>query len=696
MTSFSVRQGFLPHLEGTFLSIFHPLQGPRVLFQMPEDLFYDPEKEAPHSKSSASPQRHFRLDFSTLSDYVIPKNPLCGRMIICNISSCPDEQGRRQHYKVMGVPVLLEHEQKYERNHFIFNLCFVFHSNTDTRSYEPIVYKCARSLRMLEEEESFVSRLDNLPRLYAIVEQLYEELNSFYEVFIALPDASNVHLFDTARKSCSDVALDRNLTRVDPAELDELLLSASGPLARVREQTYGNDANKESSDDPGIPGREKPSGETSSCMPDPCQASFEYSRFSTRDQSQGPGSTVRDAINLKIFPSFVNPPPVHDWDVPVLLLDMSKFVNDSWDLTLVRLIPFLNGTAHVRRIAQMADTDVLLVKHCVQHLLYYSFAMLIDIFQFSNIYVLRPQVASMLSDPNIESECAAYVTLPGCGPLPGPALWHMYSMLRYGRTLHDWIGLLGSEVQVVDVRRFITFGIIKGFVRRVHQYPIYSFHEKPAPGIVGAISSPSCTLPPDSVNSLHRNNSLSSSRRQNSSEFSLDPNMKLNWSANTTTSRHRDDQLSNKTSQRLESKRRLSTVIDVASVAHGTFSDDALHKRAASPSVFGSAPTETKIPHDLLSMLDGTRCDDELCVQFGMSWTDLCRWFVHLSSQSAPFDFTSDKEMSPKAKPTFSRSSSNHSYMYSNSYEHVGATSSNIKTDDVQRPPMGHVSIVAI
>ena len=43
MISLPLRQGFLPHLEGTFLAIFHPLQGPRVLFQIPEDLFIDHE-----------------------------------------------------------------------------------------------------------------------------------------------------------------------------------------------------------------------------------------------------------------------------------------------------------------------------------------------------------------------------------------------------------------------------------------------------------------------------------------------------------------------------------------------------------------------------------------------------------------------------------------------------------------------------
>ena len=409
--------------------------------------------------------------------------------------------------------------------------------------------------------------------------------------------------------------------------------SASGPLARVREQTYANDAKTDSIKDQGVLSREKPSGAPSSTMLDQCQASLASTRSLTGDQSQGLGSTVRDAINLKLFPSYVQPPPVHDWDVPVLLLDMSKFINDSWDLTLIRLIPFLNGTSHVRRIAHMADTDVLLVKECVQHLLYYSFAMLIDIFQFSNIYVLRPQVAPMLSDPHIESECASYVMLPGCDALPGPVLWHMYSMLRYGRTLHDWIGLLGNQVQAVDVRRFITFGVIKGFVRRVHQYPIYSSYQKPTRDTVGTLSASLSASLPDSMSSVNSNKSLSCSSRQNVSGFALDPSAKLNWSTTATASRRQDVQLPNKASQRSESKRRLSTAIDVASVAHGTFSDDAARKRAASPSVFGSAPVEPKIPVDLPSLLDGTRCDDELCVQFGMSWTDLQRWFAHLSTQ---------------------------------------------------------------
>lgn len=51
-------------------------------------------------------------------------------------------------------------------------------------------------------------------------------------------------------------------------------------------------------------------------------------------------------------------------------------------------------------------------------------------------------------------------------------LFELYCSLRQGKLLHEWIsqnkGLLGG----IDVRRFISFGVIKGFLYRVHRYPI--------------------------------------------------------------------------------------------------------------------------------------------------------------------------------------------------------------------------------
>lgn len=43
-----------------------------------------------------------------------------------------------------------------------------------------------------------------------------------------------------------------------------------------------------------------------------------------------------NSIELKSFPFFPNPSPVHDWMVPVALIDLSTRMEDNWDLTMVK------------------------------------------------------------------------------------------------------------------------------------------------------------------------------------------------------------------------------------------------------------------------------------------------------------------------------------------------------------------------
>jgi hypothetical protein len=106
-----------------------------------------------------------------------------------------------------------------------------------------------------------------------------------------------------------------------------------------------------------------------------------------REPPHGLGRTVRDAINLKLFPTYANPPPVKDWDVPVALLDLKGKNEGNWDLTMAKvgvlravryqqrltcsaqIFPFIDGVNHVKRIAQLADADLELTRQCMEHLL---------------------------------------------------------------------------------------------------------------------------------------------------------------------------------------------------------------------------------------------------------------------------------------------------------------------------------------
>lgn len=171
---------FLPRILSLFFAIFHPTEGPKIVYQVPEGSVScgregskrTSEHNAKSNNTLHNPECLF--EFETLSDYLIPKAALCGRLITCTTrgsgtSSNGDTPNRSQsrsrtrtpassptqtkHYKVLSYPVLLEDSAKYERNTFIFNLAFVFDGKADVKSYEPVVRKCARALRGLEVSE---------------------------------------------------------------------------------------------------------------------------------------------------------------------------------------------------------------------------------------------------------------------------------------------------------------------------------------------------------------------------------------------------------------------------------------------------------------------------------------------------------------------------------------------------------------
>src|SRR5258706_7769550 len=45
-----------------------------------------------------------------------------------------------------------------------------------------------------------------------------------------------------------------------------------------------------------------------------------------------------NSLELKIFPHYPDPPPVHVWDVPVPLINIKARVAPNWDLTMTKVI----------------------------------------------------------------------------------------------------------------------------------------------------------------------------------------------------------------------------------------------------------------------------------------------------------------------------------------------------------------------
>lgn len=57
-------------------------------------------------------------------------------------------------------------------------------------------------------------------------------------------------------------------------------------------------------------------------------------------------------------------------------------------------------------------------------------------------------------------------------PLPPfTTLLHLYSRLKPGKTVYLWMEENDVAKLGIDPRRFVSFGVIKGFLRRVHRWP---------------------------------------------------------------------------------------------------------------------------------------------------------------------------------------------------------------------------------
>ena len=87
----------------------------------------------------------------------------------------------------------------------------------------------------------------------------------------------------------------------------------------------------------------------------------------------------------------------------------------------------------------------------------------------------------------MQVECGRYVTLgevdgsgrekeqegdEGGRALNGTQLAELYLSLKQGHSVKSWCMEHADSVGRIDVRRFITFGVIKGFLYRVHKYAL--------------------------------------------------------------------------------------------------------------------------------------------------------------------------------------------------------------------------------
>lgn len=237
--------------------------------------------------------------------------------------------------------------------------------------------------------------------------------------------------------------------------------------------------------------------------------------------------------------------PVSGPDSSLLKVSLIMPLEKSDGYICIQIVPYINGVNSVRIISILADVELSLTYRAIKHLLYYGCIFLLDIFSFSAIYAPTAQFSSTIAcDEGMQRECARYVNMrfapgpitmapssagapgtsssrsdmtgnpPGGHRYDGDDIWplvgngasepggkrkvvdgvgivELYASLRQGQSVKQWYAQHSQELANIDVRRFITFGIIKGFLYRVHKYAYAT--GLPAPSSAGPNTAPTST-----------------------------------------------------------------------------------------------------------------------------------------------------------------------------------------------------------
>jgi nitrogen permease regulator 2-like protein len=346
---------------------------------------------------------------------------------------------------ILSYPICLK-SPDYARNEFIFNFALVLSSpeTIDVAAYKAVVTKLAHLMQSLEEQSRFLSSDTSSPgsgKIYSLCEMLMEDLNNYCECMIPI---------------------------------DEL-----------------------------------------------------------------------NTLNIKLFPTLPNPPSIKAWHVPLFTVQIGKLMDENWDLTMQRIIPFIDGVRSVKKISRLADADLKLTKKCVKHLLYYGCVLLLDIFTFNGIYAPTADFEdTIVKDVEMQRECARYVNKAFAAPdgsiamksvegrgsqsqlqlqpfamkdenawprtakgevVDGVTIVLLFAALRQGLSVRAWYGENSNLLANIDMRRFITFGVIKGFLHRIHRYAIATESTKGTAkkGVQNSKQSKKTPLPRSMSSELH-------------------------------------------------------------------------------------------------------------------------------------------------------------------------------------------------
>ena len=182
-----------------------------------------------------------------------------------------------------------------------------------------------------------------------------------------------------------------------------------------------------------------------------------------------------NTIQLQLPPRRRHPNvgPVSEHLVPVMVATCPHDIVRRWDLTLQKLLRWIDGTRTAAEIACDAQVDLALVTAGMGHLQVCGWIRLLDMYDERDRYACLPRLHKLANDPATREQLAA-----GMGHADGASPPSWVDLLRLfaafqpieptgWRTVREVRALLPAESGRVDLRRFVYAGVLNGVLRKM-------------------------------------------------------------------------------------------------------------------------------------------------------------------------------------------------------------------------------------
>lgn len=147
-----------------------------------------------------------------------------------------------------------------------------------------------------------------------------------------------------------------------------------------------------------------------------------------------------------------------------------------------QILPYINGFNHIDRIAAIADVALGLVLDCIKHLILLGVAIVVPVFQYSNVYRPTPKLAQLAKCKALQQRCIEqcskvnYSNYRSAAAITPKAkvrdVFRIFASMAHGATFGELCVRFNPAALNINEKQMVLFGLLEGLIRRVEKYPI--------------------------------------------------------------------------------------------------------------------------------------------------------------------------------------------------------------------------------